>query len=107
MYSFKLPTAPGYRTITFRVTGKTRSGDPSWVGVWAPARGSYLFVDAYDSWKPAGKAYGTYSAAASGPTHAASGYARGILLSEGTATTGAYFDAATVKMTVVYAVWVN
>ncbi|OGO54264.1 MAG: hypothetical protein A2V85_17310 [Chloroflexi bacterium RBG_16_72_14] len=104
-YAFSLPGALQYKTVKFKVRGRSRNGLKAWIGIWNPSLGSSLDLGAYDTWKRAGTAYDTYATSGAGSSHVKSGVARGTLLVEVEPAGAPIFDAAKVYLTVTYAVW--
>ena len=99
------------RLPNHQVPGRRSDGQPvneTWIGIWAPALGSYHLIDAYNSWKRAGTWYDTYSTSSPGDTHIRTQqHAWGSCWSPVHTASESTFDADTVKVKVVYAVWAH
>lgn len=102
-YTFALPSAISYKTVWFKVLGRSLGSRKAYIAIWNPSLGSYLDLAAYDATQRAGTAYGWYSTHTSLATHQKSSRARAVLLVvyEGGAAT---FDAARVRLTISYVV---
>ncbi len=104
-YTLRIPSALAYRTVKFKVLGRSRSTDRAWIALWNPSLGSYLNLDNYDRWARAGTAYGTYPVSGTGSTHQKSHLVRGAVYVEVAGPKPQVFDVAKVYATVTYAVW--
>jgi hypothetical protein len=102
-YSFALPSAVTYKSVSFKVLGRSPNGRKAWIAIWNPSLGSYLDVNAYDVARRAGPGYAWYGTSTSLATHQKSGRARAILLVAYEAGT-VVFDAAKVRLSITYTV---
>ena len=68
-YSFTLVKAPVYGRITFKVLGRSPSGDKAKIAIWNPSIGGAQYVEAYDAVANAGPSYGWWSTSASLRSH--------------------------------------
>ena len=102
-YRFSLPSATVYKSVTFRVLGKSPNGRKGWEAVWNPSSGSYLIVESYDLAKQVGPSYNWWSTSGSLATHQRSGVARAIVMAinDGSSVS---FDVAKVRIVYTYGV---
>jgi hypothetical protein len=102
-YRFSLPSATVYKSISFKVLGRSPNGRKAWEAVWNPSYGSYLNVASYDLAKRIGPSYAWWTTSGSLASHQRSQVARAIVMSinEGSAVT---FDIAKVRISYTYGV---
>jgi hypothetical protein len=102
-YTVSLPAATVYKSVSFKVLGKSPNGRQAWEAVWNPAWGSYLYVDSYDLAKAIGPSYKWWSTSGSLATHQRSRVARAIVLAvyNGASVT---FDVSKVQFVYTYGV---
>ncbi|TMF34434.1 MAG: choice-of-anchor D domain-containing protein [Chloroflexi bacterium] len=102
-YTFSLPAATVYKSVTFKVLGKSPNARQGWQAVWNPSRGSYLVVESYDLAKHIGPSYRWWSTGGSLATHQRSRVTRAIVMSiyEGGSVT---FDISKVQLSYTYGV---
>jgi hypothetical protein len=102
-YTVSLPAATVYKSVAFKVLGKSPNGRQAWEAIWNPSWGSYLYVDSYDLAKPIGPSYKWWSTSGSLATHQRSRVARAIVLAvyDGASVT---FDVSKVQFVYTYGV---
>ena len=96
-YTFALPSATVYKSVSFKVLGKSPNGRQAWEAVWNPAWGSYLDVAAYDLAKPIGPSYKWWTTGGSLAAHQKSRVVRAIVISIYNGASVA-FDVAKVQL---------
>ncbi len=102
-YTFTLPSATVYKSVTFKGLGRSPNGRKAWEGVWQPSRGSYLDVDSYDLTKAIGPGYRWWSTRGNLATHQRSRVARAVVLAINDGSS-VKFDVAKVRLVCTYAV---
>ena len=102
-YKFSLPAATVYKSVTFKVLGKSPNGDKAWEAVWNPSYGSYLIVESYDLAKQIGPSYKWWSTSGNLASHQRSRVARAIVMAinDGSSVT---FDVSKVRIVYTYGV---
>ena len=102
-YKFSLPAATVYKSVTFKVLGKSPNGRKAWEAIWNPSTGSYLIVESYDLAKQIGPSYKWWSTSGSLASHQRSRVARAVVLAinDGSSVT---FDVAKVRISYTYGV---
>lgn len=68
-YTFKLVAAPAYGKLTFKVLGRSPSGDKAKIAIWNPSIDGAQYLYAYDAVANAGPGYGWWSTSASANSH--------------------------------------
>ena len=105
VYRWSVPTGLAVKSVTFKVTGKSRTATKAWIAVWKPSLGSPGLTGSYDPWARAGTAYARYALKATGPAHVANGRVYGLVYTERDAGHDEAFDIGHVAVTVIYAEW--
>ena len=102
-YAFTMPSATVYRTISFKVLGRSTNGTKASIGIWNPGWGGYAYVSSYSQMKAAGPAYGWYTTSGPGSALHSGRTARAVVLAEH-GPGGKVFDISKVRLVVSYGV---
>jgi len=102
-YPFTMPSATVYKTITFKVLGRSPNGTRAIIGIWNPGWGSYLYVESYGATKLVGPGYAWWSTSApGGPLHSGRTARAEVFVEYGPGVK--VFDVAKVSLVVTYGV---
>ena len=102
-YAFTMPSATVYRTISFKVLGRSTNGTKSSIGIWNPGWGSYAYVSSYSQAKAVGPGYGWYTTSGPGSALHSGRTARAVVFAE-YGPGGKVFDVSKVSLVVSYGV---
>ncbi len=102
-YSFSLPSATVYKSITFKVLGRSPNGTRATIGIWNPNWGSYRYGESYSQAKAIGPRYAWHSTSGPGSALHQGRTARAMIDVE-YGPGGKSFDVAKVQLVVRYAV---
>jgi hypothetical protein len=102
-YSFTMPSATVYKSITFKVLGRSPNGTSATIAIWNPGWGAYRDVSSYSQSKSIGPGYKWYSTTGPGSVLHSGRTARTVVYVEyGPGTK--VFDVAKVSLVVNYGV---
>jgi hypothetical protein len=102
-YTFSLPAATVYKSVSFKVLGRSPNGRQAWEAVWSPSMGSYLYVDSYDLARQIGPGYRWWSTSGSLATHQKGRVAHAVVLAINDGSS-VKFDIAKVRLVYTYQV---
>lgn len=102
-YRFRILKGTVYRSISFKVLGRSPNGRKAYVAIWNPELGSYGFVESFDVIKQVGPGYRWWSTVAPLSQRIKGGYARAVVIAE-YGPGNVVFDISKVRVTYRYGV---
>ncbi|HEX5825784.1 MAG TPA: hypothetical protein VFY18_15095 [Candidatus Limnocylindrales bacterium] len=101
-YPFTIPSATVYKTVTFKVLGRSPNGTRATIAIWNPGWGSYQYVESYSQARLVGPGYRWWATSGPGSALHSGRTARAeVFLEYGPG--GKVFDVAKVSLVVKYA----